>query len=109
MATLTGFKQDHLGTYIDKDPFAILDYTLDWTNWLPTGDTISSHTVTVQTIAGDATPLAKNSSVNTTTLCTAIISGGTAGRIYNVEYKIVTANAKQDSRNIRIKVLERSA
>ena len=42
MATLTGFKQDRAGLYIEKDPFSLLDYTLDWTNWMPTGDTILS-------------------------------------------------------------------
>ena len=109
MATLTGFKTDNVGTYIEKDPYAILDYSLDFTNWMPAGDTISSITVTAQTITGDATPLTINSSTNTSYVVTAIISGGTAGKIYNIEYRIITANAKRDSRNIRIKVLERQA
>jgi len=109
MATLTGFKEDRVGVYIEKDPYAVLDYTLDWTNWLPSGDTISTHTVTVSTISGDTSPLAKDSSSNTDYLVTGIISGGTAGNIYNVEYRVVTAGSKQDSRNIRIKVLERQA
>jgi len=109
MATLTGFKTDSQGTYIEKDPFAKLDYTLDFTDYMPAGDTIATHTVTAQTITGDATPLVIASSSNTTLLVTAIIQAGTAGKIYNIEYRIVTANNKQDSRNIRIKVLERSA
>ena len=109
MATLTGFKTDNVGTYIEKDPYAILDYSLDFTNWMPANDTISSITVTAQSITGDATPLSINSSTNTNYVVTAIISGGTAGKIYNVEYRIITANAKRDSRNIRIKVIERQA
>jgi hypothetical protein len=107
MATLTGFQQDRVGHFIEKDPYAILDYTLDWTNWMPSGDTISSITVTAETISGDAAPLAIDSSTNTTVLVTANISGGTAGNIYNVEYKIVTTNGLRDSRNFRIKVVER--
>ena len=106
--TLTGFKEDRVGAYIEKDPYAVLDYSLDFTNWMPVGDAIASRTVTVQSIAGDGAPLAVNSTSATDYIATALISGGTAGNIYNVEYKIVT-NSKQDSRNIRIKVLERQA
>jgi len=105
--TLTGFRQDRQGTYIDKDPYAVLDYSLDWTNWMPSGEVISTITVTAQTISGDAAPLTIDSSTNTDYVVTAVISGGTAGNVYNVEYKIVTDNAKQDSRNFRIKVVER--
>lgn len=107
MATLTGFKQDRVGTYIDKDPYAVLDYSLDFTNWMPAGEVISSVTITAETISGDSSPLTVDSTAFTDYVATANISGGTAGKIYNVEYKITTDNSKQDSRNIRIKVLER--
>lgn len=107
MATLTGYKQDRVGGYIDKDPYAVLDYSLDWTNWMPTGDTISTLSVTAQTISGDASPLVIDSTTKTDYIATAFISGGTAGNIYNIEFKIVTTNALQDSRNFRIRVLER--
>lgn len=107
MATLTGFQQDRQGTYIEKDPFAVLDYSLDWENWMPSDDTIASITVTAQTISGDTAPLAIDSSTNTDYIVTAYISGGTAGNIYNVEYRITTANGIKDSRNFRIKVVER--
>lgn len=107
MATLTGFKEDRVGSYIEKDPYAILDYSLDWTNWMPTGDTINTITVTAETISGDSAPLTIDSTSNTDYIATANISGGTAGNIYNVEFKIVTTNSLRDSRNFRIKVLER--
>ena len=107
MATLTGFKQDNKGTYIEKDPFAVLDYSLDWTNWMPTAETISAITVTAQTISCDSAPLVIDSSTNTNYIVTATISGGTAGNIYNVEYRITTSGSKKDSRNFRIKVVER--
>lgn len=107
MATLTGFKTDRVGTYIEKDPYAVLDYSLDWTNWMPAGETINTVAVTAQAIAGDSAPLTIDSTSNTDYVVTAFISGGTAGNIYNVEYKITTDNSKQDSRNFRIKVLER--
>lgn len=109
MATLTGYKQDRVGVYIEKDPYAVLDYTLDWENWMPSGEVINSITVTAETISGDASPLVVDSSTNTDYLVTAFVSGGTVGNIYNLEYRIVTDQNKRDSRNIRIKVVERQA
>lgn len=107
MATLTGFQQDRVGHFIEKDPYAVLDYSLDWTNWMPSGDTISTLTITAETISGDAAPLTIDSDTNTDYIATANISGGTIGNIYNVEFKIDTTNGLKDSRNFRIKVVER--
>jgi hypothetical protein len=107
MATLTGFQQDRVGHFIEKDPYAVLDYSLDFTNWMPSGDTLSALTVTAETISGDAAPLTIDSSTNTDYIATANISGGTTGKVYNVEYKIDTTNGLKDSRNFRIKVVER--
>lgn len=107
MATLTGFQQDRVGHFIEKDPYAVLDYSLDWTNWMPSGDTISAISVTAETISGDSAPLAIDSSTNTDFIVTANISAGTAGNVYNIEYKITTTNGLRDSRNFRIKVVER--
>ena len=103
MPNLTGFQEDRVGAYIEKDPYAILDYSLDWTNWMPAGDTITSISVTAQT------GITIDSTTNTDYIATANISGGTAGTIYNIEFKIVTTNGLRDSRNFRIKVLERQA
>ena len=107
--TITGFQQDRVGVFIEKDPFAVLDYSLDWTNWMPSSNTISSITVTAETISGDSAALTIDSSTNTSYIVTARISGGTAGNIYNVEYKITTNQGLKDSRNFRIKVVERQA
>jgi len=103
MPNLTGFQEDRVGAYIEKDPYAVLDYSLDWTNWMPAGDTITSISVTAQT------GITIDSTTNTDYIATAYISGGTAGTIYNIEFKIVTTNGLRDSRNFRIKVLEKQA
>ena len=107
MAQLTGFKSDNQGTYILKDNKATLDYTLDWTDWMPTGDTILSASVTADNTIGDSTSLAVDSVTTTDYKVTAYISGGETGQIYNVEYVINTSNGLKDSRNFRIKVVER--
>lgn len=103
MPSLTGFQEDRVGVYIEKDPYAVLDYSLDFTNWMPDGDTITSISITPD--AG----ITVDSTSNTDYIATAFISGGTAGNIYNIEFKIVTTGGLQDSRNFRIKVLERQA
>jgi len=107
MPSLTGFQEDRVGVYIEKDPYAVLDYSLDFTNWMPDGDTITSFPDPI--ITGDDSSLTLDSTSNTDYIATAYISGGTAGNIYNIEFKIVTTNGLQDSRNFRIKVLERQA
>lgn len=107
MPSQTGFREDRVGVYIEKDPYAVLDYTLDWTNWMAAGDEISAVSITAETISGDSAPLAVDLATNTAVLATAYLSGGTAGNIYNIEYRIDTNNGLKDSRNIRIKVVER--
>jgi len=107
MPSLTGYKIDQVGTYIDKDPYAVLDYTLDFTNWMPTGDTISTITVTAETISGDSAPLTHPNGHGTdvqatTTKVTFRVSGGTAGNVYPIEVKIATSAGDIDSRHFRI-------
>ena len=81
-----------------KDPDSVLDYVMDYTDWLPTGDTIDSHTVTVDS------GITLDSSSNTTTAVTAWLSGGTAGNVYSITYQAVTSGGRTIDRTIRIKV-----
>lgn len=83
---------------IDKDPDEVLDYKVDWTNNLDTGDTVSTSTFTVE--AG----LTKDSESNTTTDSTVWLSGGTSGASYLVTCRIVTAQARTKEREFRVKV-----
>ena len=108
MATITGFLRDNDGVYIPKDTEAILTYTLDWTDWLTNGETISSSIYTVETISGDADPLTKVSQSNSTTATTVKISGGTQGKIYRVYNTIITSGGLTERRYFRIKVETRS-
>ena len=88
-------------TTFNKDPDAVLDYTWDWSDWLPSGDTIASYTFTVP--AG----ITKDSDSNTTTAVTAWMSGGTAGLSYDVVCHIVTTAGREDDRTITFFVGER--
>ena len=112
MADLTGYLKDFLGIYIIKDPDANIEYALDFTKYLNTGDTIlddstGAPTVTLGTISGDASPLAFPTShatdvSATTTKVTFRVNAGTAGNVYPVEIKVVTSAGDTDVRHFRI-------
>ncbi len=95
-----------------KDPNAVLDYVFDWkantngrgdSDWLASGETISSHTITVDTgITKDS-----SSQTDTNTSVTVWLSGGTAGTSYEVACKIVTSASRTDERTMIIPVEER--
>lgn len=81
----------------DKDPNAILDYTVNWETWLGT-DTISTSAWTIE--AG----LTQVSASNTTTTATVWVSGGTVRQTYCLTNRIVTAGGRTDERTIMITV-----
>ena len=85
MSTITGYKKDTVGHYIDKDPGARLIYSMDWSEWLPTGDSLSAASYAISTITGDAAPIVKHSQgISGTTISYTELSGGSAGEIYTV-------------------------
>ena len=92
--------------FFPKDPDAVLDYAFDWNNedegpWLQSGETISTHTVTVE--AG----LTKDSDSESNGIVTTWLSGGTAGENYIVSCKIVTNLGRTDERSVLINCGER--
>jgi len=83
-----------------KDPDALKDYAVDWTDWLD-GDTIAAS----QWI--DATDdLTIESDSFTSTVAIAWISGGTVGQTYVVTNRITTAAGRIDDRSIEIRIQE---
>lgn len=70
-----------------KAPNDVLDYTWDWSVWLPTGDTISTVTWTVESgITKESSPAPSN----TTTTATVWIGSGTAGTTYTITCQITS-------------------
>lgn len=109
MTTLTGFERDRQGIFIRKSPSAILDYTVDWTDWCQTGDYIETCVWSISTISGDASPLVKSSQEQTNNYtCTIYLSGGTDGRVYTVKNTITTINDLVEQREFRVLVENRS-
>ena len=114
MANLTGFKSDNKGLFIVKDSDANVKYGLDWTDWLPAGDSLSTCTVTIETISGDASPLELPTDASTDVTITGAVTNirlhqGTTGNIYNIKAKIVTAQGNTDARHFRIVVEDKQA
>jgi len=84
-----------MGNTWEKDPGALLDYTVDWELWL------SSDTIATSSWSAD-TGITVVTSTNDTTSATVWLSGGTAGTVYDVVNRIVTAGGRTDDRTITI-------
>jgi len=107
MANLTGFRRDNKGAFIEKHPNANIQYGVDFTDYLNSGDSISSAAVSIETISGDSAPLrlptdASTDVVIAQALVNVRLSGGTTGNEYNVDVQITTTNGDTDSRRFRI-------
>jgi hypothetical protein len=81
-----------------KDPSALLDYAIDWTDWLETTDTISSAVWTVPT------GLVLEDQTETEFVASAWLSGGVVGTKYNVACLITTTAGRLDERTFTISI-----
>lgn len=84
--------------HFPKDPTAILDYTVDWQDWLQTGETIQTSTW----IAPSGITI--NDDSNSSSSATVWLSGGTKGKTYRVTNRIVTNQGRDNPRSIFIHV-----
>jgi hypothetical protein len=86
---------------ITKDPDEVLDYPFEWSAYLlPTTDTITSASFEALGVVVDST-------ANTTTTATAIVSGGVVGVSASVTCTINTAQGRIVQRSIFLKIKER--
>lgn len=90
----------------EKDPDAVLDYTIDWSDWLD-DDTISTSAWATPARADEDDDITIDDDSNTTTIATVWLSGGTPGLHYKVTNHIVTADGREEDRTITIKVKQR--
>lgn len=91
-----------LPAYFIQDPSDVLDYPWDWSQWLQSGETISSSVFSV-TPSG----LSIASQSNTTTNATVWLSGGTSMTTYTVTNKITTTAGRTADRSATIRVQPR--
>ena len=84
------------------DPSDVLDYYVDLTDWLSTGDYVSSCAWTVPS------PLVKDSEANTNTHCVVWVSGtGVVGTTYTLVCHFVTNDGRESQRSVELKCQER--
>lgn len=106
----SGFQATNTGLNIDKDPQAQLVYTLDWSDWLSTGDTLATATWTAAARRNDPTPISVESSGITDDVKSYVeLAGGQADKTYVITCAIATADGATDRRNFRIHCVNRSA
>ena len=91
----------HKGLIVAKDPDSVLDWLLDWTDWLAASETIYTHTVNAD--AG----ITVDTSTNDNTGVTVWLSGGTTGTSYTVTVKITTNQGRTVERSVIFEVSER--
>jgi hypothetical protein len=90
----------YLRTY-RKDPSAVKDYGIDWSDWLESADTIatSAWAVTAGITVDDDTQFGDDGT-------TVTLSGGTAGEEYAAKNTITTTSGLTEERSILIIVEE---
>lgn len=98
---MTDFNKDEKGSWIAKDPSAVLDYSMDWSQWLQVGETLAVATWSVT--AG----IVKVSETNGNTVATVWLSGGSASKEYVINCHILTTSGREDERSFRIRVKNR--
>lgn len=83
-----------------KDPTSVLDYSIDWSDFLG-DDSISSSSWSLDAGIGNA------GSMFCRNLSTIFLSGGSNGVGYNARNTIVTAGSRTETRTIKINVVNR--
>jgi len=86
----------------NKDPDARLDYTVDWSPWLGTGETITSSDVVI-TPTGDMTSDADSADATSVTVW---LLGGNVGETYTVTTRVTTNLGRTDDRSFRVVIRE---
>ena len=102
----TGYSKDIQGSYITKDPAASLTYSVDWSDWLPGSDTLSTSTFAQESIHTTAN-LTVGTAATVTGVTSSTISGGAEGQVYTVVNTVTTTNGLTDARRFKIRVEKR--
>lgn len=79
-------------------PGAVLDYSVDWTEWLMPGETVS-----VSNWAASAGITLSRQAVTYGAVATTFASGGVAGQVYVLTNTVTTTDGRTDSRTIALR------
>jgi hypothetical protein len=97
------------------DPNEIQDYSVDWSRFLNTGDTISivqwfindEELGSYEMYSGDSGGLTVVQPTNTTTVATLRLTGGVVGKRYLVKCRVTTAEGLRYNRTIYLTITEK--
>ena len=93
------------GTFIPdappKDPDSTIDYGLDWSNWLASGETITASSWP------ETGGLVNESESFTTSKASIFVSGGTVGASYTLTNRISTNFGRTEDRSMLISCQEK--
>ena len=87
----------------DHDPDAFLDYPVDWSDWLPPGDTVAS----VQHIGVGGVDVASSGHTDTVTYAWVSLSSPVVGQKYNLTHRMTSAQGRIDDRTQTLVCKER--
>jgi len=92
--------------YPNKDPDSVLDYGMDWSNWLPDGDIIqSSNWIMEATVNSGALTIDSDSFDDNFTVVW--LSGGEDGAVYNITNRITTVQGRTQDQSVGISIRQR--
>ncbi len=88
-----------------KDPDAVLDYTVDWTDRLEAGETITAAfwEVAPAEAGGLAITLESGSGAQRA----ATVSGGAPGHVYRLTNRVSTSLGRTEDQSFLIRIIER--
>lgn len=106
--------------HLDKDPHAELDLIWDWSDWLESGETISSASVVASGVSVMNTPGTSSSDpvvtdgtselTGATVVDAAVVQwveGGQVGYAAHVTCRITTSDSRVDDRTFVLRIVER--
>ena len=92
-------------TLLLKDPEALIDYSVDWGADYLTGDILTESSWTVSPAeSGGVSIVSSRFDLKQSTV---EVGGGQPGRIYRLTNHVVTAEGREDSRSIMLRVEKR--
>ena len=87
-----------------KDPASNVDFSIDWSSWLQSGETIASANWSVEP-SGDAS-LSLGAQTSGSTVTSVFVSGGVAGHRYRLTCLATSSEGRAAERSITLRIME---
>ncbi len=88
-----------------KDPAALVDYEIEWGDWLADGETLTDSSWMVEPVEAGGLAITMQAGIGTARR--ASVSGGVRGHLYRLTNRITTSAGRTDERSLAIRITER--